>query len=64
MDNAHQRNGMHNTIDELRAHIGRLIGESEITDEICDDLRTEVEQKDRAILSLVDTIALLARKLV
>ena len=55
---------MHNTIEELRGMIISIQEELEITDEICDDLRTEVEQKDRAILSLVDTIALLARKLV
>ena len=51
-------------IGELEAEVVDLEEELELTNEICDDLRTEVEQKDNTIRSLVEVTKLLARKLV
>ena len=50
-------------IYDLEAEATLLEEELELTNEICDDLRTEVEQKDNTIRSLVEGTTLLARKL-
>lgn len=52
------------SILDLEDQVKDLEEELEITDEICDDLRTEVEQKDNTIRSLVAVCKHLASKAV
>lgn len=49
---------------DFEERVTDLEEELEITDEICDDLRTEVEQKDNTIRSLVAVCKHLASKAV